>query len=69
MLSLHGDKTKICLLIFISYIRIIYQEILVCAFLSKMFKSQVSVPHWHFIPNIVYVCMCVFSSLFVPVLH
>lgn len=43
------EKKKICLLIFISYIKIIYQEIIVCAFLSKMFKAQVSVLRWHFI--------------------
>lgn len=54
---------KICLLIFISYIKIIYQEILVCAFLSKMFKGQVSVPQWHFIRTIVSVCVCVLFYL------
>ena len=42
MLYLRGGKKKICLSIFISYIKIIYQEIIVCAFLSKMFKAQVS---------------------------
>lgn len=34
---------------FISYIKIIYQEIIVCAFPSKMFKAQVSVLRWDFI--------------------
>lgn len=58
MLSLHGDKTKICLLIFISYIKIIYQEILVCAFLSKMFKGQVSVCNG-ILSIIASVCVCV----------
>lgn len=44
MLSIYMEEKKKCLSDFISYIKIIYQEIIVCAFLSKMFKAQVSVP-------------------------
>lgn len=49
MLSIDMEKEKNAVLIFISYIGVIYEEIIVCAFLSKMFKAQVSVPQWHFI--------------------
>ena len=50
--------------------KIIYQEIIVCAFLSKMFKAQVSVPQWHFIqsvPNAYWITVCVCACLCVRV--